>query len=88
MILNVTGPEIISVRSLAIKFGEIFKKEPVFKNQEAETALLSDANQSNHLFGKPKITLERMISWVAHWVLIGGSTLSKPTHYQERDGKF
>lgn len=87
-ILNVTGPEIVSIRSLATKFGGIFKKEPIFKNKEAETALLSDASQCYCLFGKPKISLKQMIGWIAHWVLIDGPTLNKPTHYQERDGKF
>ena len=87
-ILNVTGPETVSIRSLAMKFGEIFKKKPVFKNKEAETALLSDASQCHNLFGYPKVTLKQMIGWVAHWVLINGPTLNKPTHYQEREGRF
>jgi len=87
-ILNVTGPEIVSIRSLAMRFGEIFKEEPIFENQEVETALLSDASQCHRLFGKPKVTLEQMISWIAHWVLVNGPTLNKPTHFEERNGKF
>jgi len=29
-----------------------------------------------------------MLQWVAHWVMIGGPTLEKPTHFETRDGKF
>jgi hypothetical protein len=29
-----------------------------------------------------------MIRWVADWVARGGKTLSKPTHFEARDGRF
>jgi len=87
-ILNVTGPETVSIRQLAKKFGEIFQVEPVFENAEAETALLSNASRCHQLFGYPAVTLPQMIEWVAHWVKIAGLTLAKPTHYETRDGKF
>ncbi len=87
-ILNVTGPETVSIRWLATCFGEIFGKEPVFENEEIETALLSNASEYHRLFGYPDVTLKQMIRWVAHWVLIGGPTLNKPTHYEVRDGRF
>jgi nucleoside-diphosphate-sugar epimerase len=87
-ILNLTGPETVSIRQLAKKFGEILQVEPVFENTEAESALLSNASRCHQLFGYPAVTLQQMIAWVAHWVKIGGSTLAKPTHYETRDGKF
>lgn len=87
-ILNVTGPETISVRKLAMRFGELFGKEPVFEGQEGETALLSDAAQMNKLFGYPKVSLDQMIEWTAGWVAAGNVTLDKPTHFQEREGRF
>jgi nucleoside-diphosphate-sugar epimerase len=87
-ILNVTGPETVSIRQLAKKFGEILQAEPVLENTEAESALLSNASRCHRLFGYPAVTLQQMIEWVAHWVKIGGPTLAKPTHYETRDGKF
>ncbi len=87
-ILNVTGPEIISIRWLATRFGEIFGKKPIFQNEEMETALLSNASEYHRIFGYPKVTLKQMIEWVAHWILIGGPTWNKPTHYDVRNGRF
>lgn len=87
-ILNLTGPEIISIRWLATRFGEIFGKVPVFEGTEANTALLNNAARCHQLFGYPRISLEQMVQWVAHWVEIGGRTLGKPTKFEVRDGKF
>lgn len=87
-ILNITGPETISVRWLAQEFGKRFDKQPVFTSSEAPTALLSNAARYRELMGPPRVPLERMIDWVAHWVTIGGRTLNKPTKFQSRDGKF
>ena len=86
--LNVTGPETISVRYLALRFGALFNKPPRFEGEEAETALLSNASQCHRLFGYPRVSLEQMIEWIAEWVRIGGTTLRKPTHFEVRDGKF
>lgn len=87
-ILNVTGPETVSIRWLAEVFGRIFRKKPAFENEESETALLSNASEYHRLFGYPRVPLKRMIEWVAHWVMIGGPTLNKPTHYEVRNGRF
>jgi nucleoside-diphosphate-sugar epimerase len=88
MLLNLTGPEIVSIRWLATRFGEIFGEAPAFEGVEAETALLSNAARCHQLFGYPRISLEQMVRWVAHWVEIGGTTLGKPTKFEVRDGKF
>ncbi len=87
-ILNVTGPELISVRWLATRFGDIFGREPILKGEESATALLSNTSRCHHLFGYPRISLEQMIQWIAHWVMIDGPSLSKPTHFEQREGKF
>ena len=88
LILNVTGPETISIRSLASRFGTLFNKSPIFDGQEAETALLNNASRCHRRFGYPRVSLEQMIEWTAEWVRIGGTTLRKPTHFEVRDGKF
>ncbi len=88
LILNVTGPETVSIRYLAMCFGEIFNKPVHFEGEEAETALLSNASLCHQLFGYPCVSLGQMIEWVAEWVRIGGAILQKPTHFEVRDGKF
>ncbi len=88
LILNVTGPETISIRYLASCFGKLFKKPPRFEGEEAATALLSNASRCHQLFGYPRVSLGQMIEWVTEWVQINGTTLRKPTHFEVRDGKF
>ena len=88
MILNVTGPEIISIRHLALQFGDIFNKTVDFEGEESETALLSNAGLCHRLFGYPTVSLGQMVEWVAEWVRIGGKTYQKPTHFEVRNGKF
>ena len=61
MLLNLTGPEIVSICWLATRFGEIFGKAPAFEGIEAETALLSNAARCHQLFGYPRISLEQMV---------------------------
>ncbi len=87
-VLNLTGPETISVRRVAMQFGERFGVEPVLQNSESENALLSNAARCQRLFGYPRVSVEQMIDWIADWISAGGATLNKPTHFETRDGKF
>ncbi|WP_462409863.1 NAD-dependent epimerase/dehydratase family protein [Neobacillus sp. Marseille-QA0830] len=87
-LLNVTGPETISVRWLANQFGRAFNKEVHFINEEQSTALLNNAAKAHQLFGYPRVSLKQMISWTADWVSSGGQVIDKPTHFQERQGAF
>ncbi len=85
---NITGPESVSIRWLAERFGEAFGIRPVFTGEEQATALLSNASASHALLGYPRVSLREMMCWTADWVEIGGNTLGKPTHFQERGGVF
>lgn len=87
-LLNITGPETASVRWIAEEFGVMFNKKPLFENEENPTALLSNASESFRLFGYPKVTLKNMMIILAEWIKQGGKTMNKPTHFQEREGKF
>ena len=88
-VLNMTGPETLSVRELAVQFGHQFGIEPTFVSApEASSALLSNVSKACSLFGKPSIRPEQMIEWIANWIRDGGPMLNKPTHFQTRDGKF
>ncbi|HLK64972.1 MAG TPA: NAD(P)-dependent oxidoreductase [Bryobacteraceae bacterium] len=88
LVLNVTGPERLSVRWIATRFGEIFGIEPRFEGVEAETALLSDASLCCKLLGTPSVGPEEMIAMTADWIRAGGATLDKPTRFEVRDGAF
>ncbi|OQX84324.1 epimerase [candidate division KSB1 bacterium 4484_87] len=87
-ILNLTGPETVSLRWVAKRFGELFQTEPQFVGEESETAFLSNASRAHRLFGYPKVTLDQMIIWIASWIEQGQPLLNKPTHYEVRNGKF
>ena len=87
-VVNVTGPEMISVRWLANEFGKIFGKSPKFSGIESSDALLSNAAECFKLFGYPNVSLKQMVELIGCWVAEGGKTINKPPHFQERKGEF
>lgn len=86
--INLTGPEIVSVRRLAHWFGERLGREPVLVGEEQPSALLNDASRCHALFGYPDVTLLEMVDMVAEWLRAGGELLGKPTKFQVRSGRF
>jgi len=86
--LNITGPEVVSIRWLAEKFGECFGTDPVFEGVESGNAYVMDGSSQQAEFGFPSTTLHQMIERVAEWVAASGPTIGKPTKFQQRDGKF
>lgn len=87
-VVNLTGPETASVRTIATRFAERFGTEPVFDGAEGPTALLSDATRCHRLFRYPSVCLGQLIDWQASWLAAGLPTLGKPTKFQARDGRF
>ncbi|MBN2853483.1 MAG: NAD-dependent epimerase/dehydratase family protein [Clostridia bacterium] len=87
-ILNVTGKEMIRLKTVAEKFGKLFDKAPVFIGEESDECLLSNASKSIEWFGENLVTVDDMIAMIADWVKKGGQTIDKPTHFQERKGNF
>ncbi|MFU8889021.1 MAG: NAD-dependent epimerase/dehydratase family protein [Trueperaceae bacterium] len=86
--INLTGPEIVSVRRLAHWFGARLGREPVLVGEEQPNALLNDASRCHALFGYPDVTLLEMVDMVADWLLAGGELHGKPTKFQVRSGRF
>lgn len=87
-IINLTGPETISVREMAYQFGELFGREPVIEGEEQPQALLSNASWVFKELGKPTIPLEKIVKWTAKWIESGNPLLGKPTHFEVSDGNY
>lgn len=88
LVVNVTGPEVLSVRALATRLGERLGRTPVFEGTQAPDALLANTERARALFGAPETSLDWMLDAVAGWVARGGRLLGKPTHFERRDGRF
>jgi hypothetical protein len=87
-VVNVTGSEQLRVREVCEELGRLMSRTPHFSGEEAKDALLSNAGLAQRLFGVPRVDAHRMLEWIADWVMRGGDSLDKPTHFAVRDGKF
>jgi nucleoside-diphosphate-sugar epimerase len=87
-VLNLAGPETLSVRGLAEQFGELLKRPVRFTGNESPDAFLSNSQRAHQLFGYPQVSVRQMVEWIADWVARGGESLGKPTNFEVRDGKF
>lgn len=87
-VVNVTGPDVVAVRAAALELGRLMDREPRFVGRESSDALLSSTARAQELFGAPRVTTATLIEWVADWVRRGGRLLGKPTHYEEREGRY
>jgi nucleoside-diphosphate-sugar epimerase len=87
-IINVTGPELVSIRETCLRFGELLGKTPKIVGEESETALLNNASLANQKYGTPRYSVDQIIQWTADWVARGGESLGKPTQFQVRSGQF
>ncbi|HET6249123.1 MAG TPA: NAD(P)-dependent oxidoreductase [Tepidisphaeraceae bacterium] len=88
LILNLTGPEILSVRAICQELGTHLGKPPKFVGSETGVAFLANAQKCMELFGYPRIPPRQIVQWTADWLTRGGKTLGKPTHFETRDGKY
>ncbi|HEY8506104.1 MAG TPA: NAD-dependent epimerase/dehydratase family protein [Gemmataceae bacterium] len=88
LVLNLAGPELLSVRRAAAEFGEIFGKKVTFEGSESADAFLSNSQKAVRLFGYPRVGPRRMVEWIADWVRRGGANLGKPTHFENRAGEY
>ena len=87
-VVNVTGPDHLSVRDAAERLGALLGRAPVFVNHEADDALLSDTLRYVTDFAPAEVPTATLIAWVAAWTLAGNPLLDKPTKFQRRDGSF
>lgn len=87
-ILNVTGPETIPVTATAATLGRLLGKPVTFAGEPGPVAYLNNAGLAQELFGYPRVPLNHVIRWTADWLLHGGRSLGKPTHFEVATGKF
>lgn len=87
-IINLTGLEQLSVRDVCTRLGRLMDRPVRFAGHEADTALLNDARDGLERLGSPRVELDTLLLWVARWVERGGKSLSKPTHFESREGTF
>jgi nucleoside-diphosphate-sugar epimerase len=86
--INVSGHEILAVRNLAARFGDLLGRTPVITGREEPTAWLTNTSQATKLFGLPIVDTEQLIKWTADWVARAMPSLGKPTKYEVRDGRY
>lgn len=87
-VYNLTGAQALSVRQLALRFGELMNRQVEIVGREGETALLSDSGELMRTLGEPPMPIDRVMGWIAQWVMSKGPTHGKPTHFEVRDGKY
>ena len=90
--LNVSGPETVSVKWAARELGKYLNKEPVIEvsaeDAANDRAYIFDTTKMASIFGYPSVSVKTLIQWQAEWLLSGGRVLDKPTHFEERGGKY
>ena len=86
--INVSGPETISVAATAEKFAKLLNKEVLFCDEPSNISGISNTGKMAELFGYPSVSLETMIKWQAEWIMSGGRSLGKPTHFEEKKGDY
>jgi nucleoside-diphosphate-sugar epimerase len=86
--LNVTGSQILSVREIALRFGELFGRKVHLTGTEAPTAWLNNPAYAQNRLGAPRTRLDDMLKWVTAWLKNEGRTWGKPTGFERRDGRF
>ena len=87
-IMNVTGPETLSIKYVAERLGKLLGKKPLFEGEAQNNAYLNNSMKAMEAFGYPDVSAETLIKWQAEYILDGGRVLDKPTHFEERKGSY
>jgi nucleoside-diphosphate-sugar epimerase len=86
--INIAGPQKLRIADIAEHLGRIMGKGVKFTGTEAATALLNDGAAGRTLLGDAAVDADQLIQWTADWVMRGGASLNKPTHFENRAGNF
>ena len=88
LVVNVAGPEELSVRRATEALARAFGKPVTFAGIESPDALLSNGVLGWSLLGPTRVDTARLIDWTADWMSRGQTTSGKPTHFESRAGRF
>jgi nucleoside-diphosphate-sugar epimerase len=87
-IINLAGPEMLRIQDVVEQFAQLMNKPVRLEGAPGDTAYLNNGRRGEELLGRVSVDAAQMIRWTAEWVAGGGASLGKPTHFQERGGKF
>ena len=79
-VFNVAGP-VWPVRAIGLQLARHMGTKVKFEGMESELALLADDALCRITFGAYRDQVEEMISAAARWVMRGGLSWHKPTHF-------
>ena len=83
------GPETTAVTYAAETMGKIMEKPINYTHAISGTVgYLSNAAKAFSLFGYPRVPMPEMLRLQAEWLMNGGRSLNKPTHFEVNNGKF
>lgn len=85
---NLSSVPIYSVRTTALRLGELLDRVPQFVGTETGTAFVSNTGLLTSKLGAPTTPIDTVLRWTANWIRCGGRSLNKPTHFEVRDGQF
>jgi len=88
LIVNVAGPEELSVRQASEALARALGRPVNFAGIASTDALLSNGALGWSLLGPPRVDAARLIDWTADWLARGRATSGKPTHFESREGRF
>ena len=87
-VVNIAGRDELSVRDVCTALAARMGRDVTFTGTEAGDALLSNGTRGWSDLGSPQVSLDQLLDWTADWIVRGGSSLGKPTHFESRDGRF
>jgi len=87
-VINISGPETVSVRAVAHRMGELLGREPILEGRESDMGWLVNTTQAMREFGYPQVSLGRLVAWTADWTGRRMPTFSKKTSYEARPTDF
>ncbi|QQE12561.1 NAD-dependent epimerase/dehydratase family protein [Planctomycetota bacterium] len=87
-LLNIAGPEQLSVKKIAMRLGGLLHKDVVFSGEEGFEAILSNGQMGHRRYGYPTLSIDELMIHISDWIQRDGDLLGKPTKYELRSGKF
>ena len=79
-VVNVAGPA-LRVADLAERLGRVMGRRPRFVGAEGSAAVLADDRLCRELFGEPRDPVVELEEPIARWVMAGGLSWDRPTHF-------